>query len=357
MADLLKVGSVYVQFAYESDPVEKVGSVYTQIAYDETPGIMVSQSSMVYLYDEPPSIRVSQLTMQFAYGGVIPHEDGTSSGGFVFGGTVVEIGETDFTEAIASGGFVFGGTGEAYEPPENHQVEGAMYGGIVFGGTVGEQWQSEQNNLVAVKGGVYRINGVLYTLTNDMTLSGLGDIAEIVDCGPPPTTNGYYRYDLLSIGTTGTITLTAGTEATTPVMPTTPTGEVKLDHVLRYYGQTSIVQADVGKLYQAPSLASLTATITDDDLAWGENSTTITIRTYDQYGALYSGASVINAIMSSGTGSVNPPSRSGSTSSFSFTYSRDLSGTEESPIITFTSSTGISIVASILLRDSGGTIL
>ena len=290
----------------------------------------------------------------FAVGGPPPYDDGTSSGGPVFGGEVVEI--TTLNDGISSGGIVFGGA--EISDIENHQVEGASSGGIVFGGTSGEQWRAEPNNWVAVKGGTYRIAGTLYTLPETLSYQGLGSIAALVNCGVAPTSAGLYRYDLLSIGAAGTITVTAGTEAATPVMPATPTSEVKLDHVLRYYGQTSIVQADIGKLYMAPQLTTLTAAVTDDELAWAETSTTITITCRDQYGQLYTGSKVINAAITTGNGTIAPASQSGSGSSFTFTYTRGGNDPGDvSPVITFSSPTGPFCTAFIKLLDASGDLM
>lgn len=286
------------------------------------------------------------------------YDDSVSSGGIVFGGGVVEVAQQLYTDSAASGGIVLGG--EAVSgggEDEIHQVDGTASGGIVFGGEVNEQWKADPNNYVAVKGGTYRISGTVYTMTESLSYPGLGSIAALVNCGEPPTTAGYYRYDLLSINAAGTITVTAGTEATAPVMPDTPANEVKLDHVLRYYGQEAIVQADIGKTWLAPQLTTLTATVTDDELAWGETSTTITIKCYDQYGMLYTGAKTITAAITTGNGSISPASKSGTASSFAFTYTRGGLVTDVSPLLTFTASAGAFTTAFIRLLDSDGNLM
>jgi hypothetical protein len=284
-----------------------------------------------------------------------PYDDGTPSGGFVFGGEVVEVGVSSYTDPAASGGIVFGG--EETSADENHQVDGTSSGGIVFGGAVAEQWQAEPNNSVAVKGGTYRIAGTLYTLAETLSYPGLGSCASLVNCGAAPAVAGQYRYDLLSIDAAGTITVTAGTAATTPVMPSLPSNEVKLDHVLRYYGQTSIVQGDIGKMYATPQLTTLTAVVTDDELAWAEASTAITVTCRDQYGQLYTGGKVVNAAITTGNGTISPASRSGSASSFTFTYTRDQELTDESPVITFSSPTGPFCTIFVRLLDSDGNLM
>ena len=341
MADLQKVAAVYTQFAYEEPGKLKVAEVFVQFAYEE-----------------PGKLKVAEVFVQFAYeeSSATEYDDGTPSGGIVFGGQVVEVGSSAYTDPSATGGIVMGGESTSeIEPDENHQVDGACTGGIVFGGTIDEQWQAEPNNLVAVKGGTYRISGELYTKTETLSYPGIGSIAALVNCGEPPATSGYYRYDLLSIDTAGIITVTAGTEATTPVMPATPDGEVKLDHVLRYYGQTNIIQADIGKTWTTPQIVSLTATVADDELSWAETSTTIKIYCYDQYGMIYTGSRTVTAAITTGNGTLTPASKSGSGTYFTFTYTRGGTVSDVSPFLTFTNSaTGAFVTANITLLDSGG---
>ncbi|MFA5323368.1 MAG: hypothetical protein WC373_11915 [Smithella sp.] len=289
-------------------------------------------------------------------GEVLPsYDDGTPTGGLVMGGSVVEVGATLYTDPAASGGLVMGGEEVSTSGPSLN--EGVSSGGIVLGGTVAEQWETSPNNCVAVKGGTYRIDGTVYTLAEALTFTGLGTIAALVNVGDAPAAAGEYRYDLLSIDAAGTITVTAGAESSTPVMPATPTDEVKLNHVLRYYGQTAIIQADIGKYYQTPRLTSLTITITDDELAWGETSTAIAVKLYDQYGALYTGSTTINASLSSGNGTITPASISGTASTRSFTYTRGGTTGDVSPVVYFSSPTGVFNMAFISLLDSSGDLM
>ena len=284
------------------------------------------------------------------------YDDGTPSGGIVFGGQVVEVGTTNYQDGTPDGGIVFGGAEVSAD--EVHQVDGAASGGIVFGGSGTEQWQAIPNTTVAVKGGTYRISGALYALAETLTVSGLGSVAAIVDCGAAPSTAGLYRYDLISINAAGTITVTAGTEAATPVMPATPSSQVKLDHVLRYYGQTTIIQADIGKLWTAPVFTTLTAAVDDDELAWAETSTHIHLTCRDQYGALHAGAKTITAAITTGNGSISPASGSGSSSAFTFTYTRGGADPGDvSPLLTFSSPTGPFTTAFIKLLDASGDLM
>lgn len=262
----------------------------------------------------------------------------------------------EYDDGGSPGGFVFGG--EELSAEENNQEDGECFGGFTFGGEINEQWQALPNNSVATKGGTYRISGTIYTLQESLSYPGLGSIAALVDCGDPPATAGYYRYDLLSIDASGDITVTSGVESITPVMPDTPDDEVKLDHVLRYYGQTNILQADIGKIWIAPQLTSMTAVVADDELAWGETSTAVTLSFYDQYGQLYTGSKTVTAEITTGNGSISPPSKSGSGSSFSFTYTRGGNDPGDiSPRLTFTASTGAVATVFIKLYNAAGSLM
>ena len=201
--------------------VEKTGiSVSKAVAYSvlSQPIANLSVSKAVaysVLIDIQTSINVSKAvvyTVLEAEPELPAYDDGDSSGGIVFGGEVVEVAQSLFTDGSCSGGIVLGGEAIAGGgEDEIHQVDGTASGGIVFGGEVNEQWKADPNNYVAVKGGTYRISGTVYTMTETLSYPGLGSIAALVNCGEPPTTAGYYRYDLLSIDASGTITVTAGT--------------------------------------------------------------------------------------------------------------------------------------------------
>lgn len=298
------------------------------------------------------------------------YTDGACSGGIVFGGYGGATGsgegedENHQIDALPAGGIVFGGyggsTGTGEGEDENHQIDGACIGGIVFGGTgsdMGETWTTTPENHVAVKDGAYRINGEVYTLANTMTYEGLGEIAALVDCGAAPATSGYFRYDLLSIDAAGTITVTAGTEATTPVMPSTPANEIKLNHVLRYYEQERITQPDIGRMFQAQTLVAMTATVADDELAWAETTTTITLAFQNQYGVTYTGTKTVTHSFLDGNGTVTPASKSG-TGSLTFTYARGGNDPgDESPTIQFSSTNGATAVVQITLLDASGNIM
>ena len=316
------------------------GVVWFNIA-EETASAWSNNQTQTFIFGAPPTNN---------------QNDGTSSGGLGFGGTVAEVGTTIYNDEESSGGLAFGGVGDI-STPVNIQSDGISSGGLAFGGAVAEQWTNPW--MVAIKGGTYRIAGVIYSLSNTMTYPGLGDIAALILTTAPPATPGLWRYDLLSIDAAGTITLTGGAEAAVPVMPATPANQVKLDHILRYYGQTSVVQTDIGKLYQAPALTRITAAASDTDLAWGELTSTITVQIFDQYGRPYTGGATINASIISGNGTIAPASQStGGSSSAAFTYTRGGNDPgDQSPYLQFSSQAGPMATIFIILRNVAGDIM
>ena len=347
-ADWTDIGGTFALGGMLKQVMTDLNGNTTEYRYYRLLGVSGSSSWTPYLIEIIFKVVLSEVADTY--------DDGTPDGGIVFGGEVVEIVTANYQDGTALGGVVFGG--EETSADESHQVDGACIGGVVFGGENAELWVAEPNNWVAVKNGTYRISGVIYTLPVTMSYEGLGDIAALVNCAASPAVAGTYRYDLLSVDTTGAITVTAGAEATVPIMPTTPAGEVKLNHVLRYYGQTSIIQSDIGKIWLSPALATVEAVIADDQLAWAEMSTTITITCRDQYGQLFTGSKTVNATFESGNGTIAPLLRSGGGSAFVFTYTRGGNDPGDiSPMLTFSSPTGALCVAFITLLDVGGSIM
>jgi hypothetical protein len=315
----------------------------------------------------PPAdyLSLSEIEM-FGDAGTIDYDAGTSSGGLVFGGEITATITADLAAGISSGGLVFGGEAVAGGTPAININMGVSSGGLVFGGEVATTWTVTPNNLVAV--GVdatlqvvrYRIGGVYYELAPTMSYPGLGNIVALIDLGDPPATPGLWRYDIIVYAADGTVDLVKGTEAAIPVMPTIPAGHVMKENtqILRYYGQTIINQADIGKLYQAPTLAVITAVASDTDLAWAETTSTITVTLTDQYGQLYRTNTVITASITSGNGTITPASKSTSSGSTTFTYTRGGADPGDiSPYITFTTSTGLTAICFVILRDVGGDMM
>jgi hypothetical protein len=137
-------------------------------------------------------------------------------------------------------------------------------------------------------------------------------------------------------------------------MPTTPADHLKIGHVLRFYGQTIITQADINRVWTAQNLATLTVTASDADLLWSQASCTLTVKKYDQYGARYNKDATIQSSILYGNGTLTPASRSGTSYSQSFTYVRDQEITDISPTLFFQASTGQSCSIHIVVRDDLG---
>lgn len=285
------------------------------------------------------------------------YDDGTPSSGLVFAGSVTEVGKllNNQSDGTSSGSLIIAGASAAtFEAPTNNQTDAIGEGGICFGGAVTETWIPEPNDLVAVKGGTYRIDGETYTLSNTMSYPGLGDIAALVNCSAAPATANYMRYDLLSIDDAGAITVTHGTSAVAPVMPSTPSDAVKLNHVLRYYGQTAIIQSDIGKMFTARTITTITVAAADSELAWGELTTTLTVTLKDQYGMAYLTSATVIPSFLIGNGTFTPSSRSTSTGSTTFTYTRGGADPgDQSPIIQMAVGSVMAICSIILLDASG----
>jgi hypothetical protein len=354
---LYEAGAAGARFG--RNPYNDLSSVidFDNFLKNDAAGEAISKKDIIgYDRPTPDTADVSWNVGASQLGSVLPSlDDGTPTGGLVMGGEVVEVYSSTYTDAAATGGLVMGGEEVSTAGPSLN--EGISSGGLVMGGEVAEQQEASPNNCVAVKGGTYRIGGVIYTLSATLTFTGLGLIAALVNIGDAPAVAGQYRYDVLSVDTAGTITVTAGTEAVPPVMPTHPADEVKLNHVLRYYGQTSIIQSDIGRVYRAPILTTITLTVTDDALSWGENSTAIAVKLYDQYGALFTGSATINASVSSGNGAITPASISGTASTRTFTYTRGGTTGDVSPMLNFTSPTGAFNTTFIALLDVAGDLM
>ena len=290
-------------------------------------------------------------------GGPAELDDGTPTGGIVFGGEVEEIRIYNVTiynvtDPLATGGIVFGG-GEV--TPVVRTVEDIIYGGgIVFGGLVPEVWVSPYPGYVAVTSGTYRIDGTIYTLADSLYYEGLGDIAALVGMPELPMTTNYFRYDVLEIGIDGAIHVVEGTEGATPTMPSVTADHVKVDHVLRYEGQVQILQSDVGRNYTSPVVTRISVSATDDELAWTELTTNVTVTVYDQYDRLYKSSITINASFLIGNGTIAPLAKSTSSGTETFVYPRGQEVTDESPIKKMTVASGAFGQVFIALLDESG---
>jgi hypothetical protein len=232
--------------------------------------------------------------------------------------------------------------------------------------------------------GTYRIGGAVYTLDAiAMSASAIytlgdgglmGDIAGVVNINAAPA-SGYFRYDLICVGTDGVLDYIAGTPATSnPVKPSVPASHVQVgDYILVDSGTTAITQAHIGSLWTGRTPMSLAMIITDSDLAWGEMSTDVEIKVYDQYGNLLPGTGYgwyLTLSIESGNGTVHSDEEGDSTSkigahtgtgsSYVFTYTRDgLDPGDVSPIImgVLEMDKVLEVYKYIILRDAGGNIM
>ncbi len=239
--------------------------------------------------------------------------------------------------------------------------------------------------VVLVKTGTYRIGGVTYTLgpitmgygTNYLASDGgvIGTIAGAVAITAAPSA-GNYRYDLISIGAhDGLIDLQTGTPAASPIKPTLLAGHVELGYIFIPCGATQIknnINIGPGAELEVPTASLITMTVVDDDLAWAELTTDITVMVYDQYGNLIVGAGLgwyLTLEIISGNGAVSSleegssttkiGGHTGATSSYTFTYTRDqIDPGDLSPTIQ-AKCDGISSNVShfIILRNAGGDIM
>jgi hypothetical protein len=217
---------------------------------------------------------------------------------------------------------------------------------------------------VNVSSGTYRINGVIYYFTpgetdyitmNDpppMAMTPIG--AEIMGTGiatveldAVPST-GYYRYDLLVVGTDSQLDYIAGTpSATNPVKPTIPSDHLQVgEYIFVSWSTTAISNANIGYEFTSPYASTMEMTISSDhfqdsetpyyfDWVSGETyaSADIGIELLDQYGMPISVSSfdVTLEIMNEGaTGQVyseedgwGSPSVTSSTGSFQYRRVQD----------------------------------
>jgi len=137
-------------------------------------------------------------------------------------------------------------------------------------------------------------------------------------------------------------------------MPSVTADHVKVDHILRYEGQVQILQSDVGRNYTSPVVTRINVSATDDELAWTELTTNVTVTVYDQYDRLYKSSITINASFLIGNGTIAPLAKSTSSGTATFVYTRGQEVTDESPIIKMTVASGAFGQVFIALLDESG---
>lgn len=210
---------------------------------------------------------------------------------------------------------------------------------------------------VMVDIGTYRIGGVTYTLGEIPMLYGdnfeLGDgglievVAGVVNLNAAPSA-GYFRYDLISVGSDGVIDYKAGTPATSdPVNPSVDSGHLALAYILIYGGMTQILNSDIRQEWSSPIPTLITVIPGDNDLAWDELSTEVVVSVFDQYGNPVTTTGYgwyMTLEITQGNGSVSSSEEGSSISRigghtgngnhYHFTYTRDQLPTDESVVLT-----------------------
>lgn len=233
---------------------------------------------------------------------------------------------------------------------------------------------------VMVTIGTARFSGVTYTrnavemnLSGDPFLMSMGgnmdNIAgvKIIDAAPAA---GSFRYDLIVIGSDLAIDVVKGSNFTTVVsIPSVPSGHLECGRILLYGGMTAIKQSDINKTWAGPIPTVLSMTIADEDLAWAELSTTVTVAIKDQYGnAIYDVAPGwgMTLAITAGNGKVSIGSQESTTSvsehtgaasnQLVFTYTRNQQdpGDVSPTLVATIDGYPLSVTKRILLRDVAG---
>lgn len=235
---------------------------------------------------------------------------------------------------------------------------------------------------VLVKVGGYRINNTTYTLDAmkcettyyKMNMGGkISEIAAALEIDPASSTNTEFRYDLIVVGDDEVVDVVKGTTFTTAEsIPSVPTSHVELGRILIYPNMSAIYNNDIDRLFLVKDPKFLTIAIDDDDLAWAETETTITVTVKDQYynDVIKGGYGwYMKLEITDGNGSVGSTEEGSSTSvigvhcgtsaSCKFTYTRDQASTDISPKFKVTLETEFPVVdyTNLILRDSSGDIM
>lgn len=232
---------------------------------------------------------------------------------------------------------------------------------------------------LTVLAGTYRIDEVTYALSGlqmdrtdvemdriDLELDSVGDSVTF-----DAASASYYRYDLIVAGTDGRADVVKGTNFTSGgTLPDTPADHILLGYVFIPPNCTGITSGHIGKDYSAPVPSELSVVIADDELSWGELTTTISLSMKDQYGNCYPNTNGwhYSFTWGNGNGSLSyTGDQFDNTQAFSLyhngiaatvTYTRTNDGYDVSPYWTITeSNTGLQNTAAITLLDGSGNIM
>ncbi|RQW89932.1 MAG: hypothetical protein EHM79_02170 [Geobacter sp.] len=227
---------------------------------------------------------------------------------------------------------------------------------------------------VAVRIGQVRFSGAVFNtgyFTADSNLYADSDIyadtfaaVKVINAAPAA---GTYRYDIIVIGSDLVIDYVAGTASASPAMPAAPTGHLLCGYLLVAPGTTSIKAGDIGKKFSQGRAASLTVVVADNDLAWDQLSTTITVTVKDQYGNTFNSPSLLSVEFVSGNGTLSIGTQSSSTKVTSYlssgsaiiTYTRGHADPGDvSPVFkVILEGTGLVGFCNILLRNADEMIM
>jgi hypothetical protein len=243
-------------------------------------------------------------------------------------------------------------------------------------------------NLIATSG-TYRISGVVYTFEPTLlsgtaiimddpapmtmgsgTIMSMGSSLYTVALDAAPAA-GYYRYDLCCVGADRELDYIAGTPAQTdPVKPLLPAAHVMIgDYILVRGGLTAITDADIGVEWKTPYASNIVLTY-DDTHEWSgsdpETTRTIKAEVVDQYGQPLKISGLWQLDKVGGTGTIYSVDTGWhastvtqavvNASSYTFTYKRNQSITESSPVflVTLMIVTRLMRAFSITLLDGSG---
>lgn len=263
---------------------------------------------------------------------------------------------------------------------------------MILSGLVVSETEPESMG-VWVTAGSYRIGGVVYyvfpevgdyivmndpapmamSATNDELMGG--GIAT-VELDPAPA-EGYYRYDLLVVGTDSQIDYIAGTpHRTNPQFPAIPEDHLQIgDYILVAWNMTYVDNGNIGAVFTSLSPSSLEVTasgshisgemyfeyVASGEYGYPDPECYINVAIYDQYGLSLTINGTLELEMVNGTGDVysgddgwgSSVSQAIYGNNYNFKYRRDETTTERSVAFQAT----LSIVAKELVAGGFVTLL
>lgn len=237
---------------------------------------------------------------------------------------------------------------------------------------------------VTVAPGTFRIDGITYSLSgllmdrSDIVMDRSDIIMDSVGANVTfdAASATYFRYDSVVVGVDGIAEVVKGSNfasnaSPVPDPPDAPADHVRLGWVLIYPNMTAVASSDINRLFTAPAAAELRVTVSDQDLAWGETSATITISVRDQYGNTITAGGAgyyVTVAWNRGNGTLTQggvsqdesgPLSFYMSSSAGVSYVRDGNDPgDESPVFDISETvTGFTNATYIMLRDALGALM